>query len=361
MLFCAYLENKSFKNNTFKDYKSIITSIGILGTFAGIFIALWSFNANDISSSVPALLEGLKFAFITSIAGIFISIVLSITQNLKGGIPSDHIPNDPSDKLINFLDNSHKKERIFLKALHDEQQKSLLSIYEEQKKSNQNTLQINQSIDQLEKNINTHFDTANSLFKQTLDTLSKGATEEIIKALEGVIADFNNNLTEQFGDNFKQLNESVKNMIIWQENYKVAIQQIEGNLNIALNNIEQSSNAMEKFANNFEKISETNEDLKKIIQVNQHQIENIETHLNTLKSIGEEAGLITSSIGDFSKTIQGSLSNQSEGLKKLNDSLVRELDSSLGNLNKALTSLTDKFIKDYQQFLELIKNLRPPK
>jgi hypothetical protein len=34
-------------------------------------------------------------------------------------------------------------------------------------------------------------------------TTSKGATEEIIKALQDVIQDFNTNLTEQFGDNFK--------------------------------------------------------------------------------------------------------------------------------------------------------------
>ena len=48
------------------------------------------------------------------------------------------------------------------------------------------------------------------------------------------------NLTEQFGDNFKQLNESVKKMIIWQENYKVAIEQIEKNLQVAVTNIEKN-------------------------------------------------------------------------------------------------------------------------
>jgi translation initiation factor 2 alpha subunit (eIF-2alpha) len=46
------------------------------------------------------------------------------------------------------------------------------------------------------------------------------ATEEIIKALQDVIKDFNNNLTEQFGDNFKQLNEAVLKMIEWQSTYK---------------------------------------------------------------------------------------------------------------------------------------------
>lgn len=50
---------------------------------------------------------------------------------------------------------------------------------------------------------------------------------EILDALEMVVKDFNKNLTEQFGDNFKQLNESVKSMIVWQENYKTQIKSSE--------------------------------------------------------------------------------------------------------------------------------------
>ncbi|RMD63219.1 hypothetical protein D6833_05875, partial [Candidatus Parcubacteria bacterium] len=35
------------------------------------------------------------------------------------------------------------------------------------------------------------------------EMLSKSATEQVINALKDVISDFNQNLTEQFGDNFK--------------------------------------------------------------------------------------------------------------------------------------------------------------
>ena len=46
---------------------SIITVIGVLGTFAGITYALFEFDTNDIKASVPQLLNGSKFAFVTSI------------------------------------------------------------------------------------------------------------------------------------------------------------------------------------------------------------------------------------------------------------------------------------------------------
>jgi len=47
---------KSFKNNT-KKYAGTITSIGILGTFTGICIALFSFDVSNIDQSVPNLLR----------------------------------------------------------------------------------------------------------------------------------------------------------------------------------------------------------------------------------------------------------------------------------------------------------------
>lgn len=62
-----------------------------------------------------------------------------------------------------------------------------------------------------------HTEFSNKLWeqlKQFADLMAKGATEQIIDALKQVIIDFNNNLTEQFGENFKALDASVKNLSI---------------------------------------------------------------------------------------------------------------------------------------------------
>jgi methyl-accepting chemotaxis protein len=64
---------------------------------------------------------------------------------------------------------------------------------------------------------------------------------EVLGALEIVVKDFNKNLTEQFGDNFKHLNEAVKNMIIWQENYRTHIDHSEESLNRILAELKQVS------------------------------------------------------------------------------------------------------------------------
>ena len=51
-------------------------TLGITGTFFGIFIGLLYFDTSDIENSVPELLNGLKTAFITSLAGLIANIIV---------------------------------------------------------------------------------------------------------------------------------------------------------------------------------------------------------------------------------------------------------------------------------------------
>jgi len=68
---------------------------------------------------------------------------------------------------------------------------------------------------------------------------AKQNRSETLQALEMVVSEFNNNLTKQFGDNFKQLNESVKAMITWQDNYKTQIVKSEESLNKILSQLQK--------------------------------------------------------------------------------------------------------------------------
>ncbi|MEA1983407.1 MAG: hypothetical protein U9N39_07675 [Campylobacterota bacterium] len=69
---------------TGKDLKSQIVSMGVLGTFVGIFIGLQAFNPDDIINSVNEILVGLKTAFFTSIVGMGVSTTLSLIQKFQG-------------------------------------------------------------------------------------------------------------------------------------------------------------------------------------------------------------------------------------------------------------------------------------
>ena len=56
---------------------SMISSLGVIGTFLGITIGLARFNPQDIDQSIPVLLDGLKTAFYTSLCGMTFSLILA--------------------------------------------------------------------------------------------------------------------------------------------------------------------------------------------------------------------------------------------------------------------------------------------
>ncbi|DAB34027.1 MAG TPA: hypothetical protein CFH82_07380 [Sulfurospirillum sp. UBA12182] len=79
---------------------------------------------------------------------------------------------------------------------------------------------------------------------------------ETLEALEIVVKEFNTNLIEQFGDNFKELNESVKNMITWQDNYKSMIKSHEDGIIKILSEIKTVSLLKENEQKNIQALIE---------------------------------------------------------------------------------------------------------
>jgi len=176
-----------------RNYKNEIVSLGVLGTFMGIALGLFNFDATNVKDSMPYLLDGLKTAFITSGVGIFFSIIISLLK-------------------------PQKISRITLEDITKNQEKI---------------------IETLEKSLNE---------------ISKSANEEIINSLEKVVNQFNKNITEEFGQNFKELNSAVKNMITWQENYKNQVKDYENSLNNVFSNLENISKIKEEQEKNIENI-----------------------------------------------------------------------------------------------------------
>lgn len=60
---------------------TIVSTLGVLGTFFGITIGLYDFNTSDLDNSIPLLLSGLKTAFVTSLAGMVGALILTRIVN----------------------------------------------------------------------------------------------------------------------------------------------------------------------------------------------------------------------------------------------------------------------------------------
>ena len=86
--------DKLVENRRIIEYfPTLVSTLGVLGTFYGITVGLLDFDTANLDASIPALLDGLKTAFFTSLAGMVGSMVLSAfisrKQDEKDGGVSD--------------------------------------------------------------------------------------------------------------------------------------------------------------------------------------------------------------------------------------------------------------------------------
>jgi|GEM_PF-2166692 len=313
-------------NGNHLDFRSLIVTVGIFGTFLGILLGLLEFDTLNIEGSVPPLLEGMKTAFLTSVFGLGASGALTFIALVTG-------KEDDSEAAA--------------------------------------TRSLERKLQELLDETKTGFKVTNYNLEQALNKLAEGATAGIIEALNAVIADFNRNLKEQFGDNFKQLNEAVFKLVDWQVNYSAHVENSTAQLSEATSNIKraiestiESTTAIDSVKESIERVLYTATEIQNQTTLANQALEaqkRILTDFDTLFiQFKNNLQATASQTTELTDNIKNSLSTQSESLNQLTGSIKEKLPESLGQLEKTLTGLTQKFGDDYRQFLEatavLIRN-----
>lgn len=345
MFYFAVKEYRNRQAGGHADYKALIVSIGVLGTFIGIFIGLWQFDTANIANSVPALLEGLKLAFATSILGMLVSVVLASLEKADSA--------SFMDEAATLASISGKLDAVpaiaaETKEIVEQLKKFRVEVMDEQKRS--------------QKFIEGQFVKTNKALDIAIKTLAEGATSQIIKALEGVITDFNNNLTKQFGDNFKQLNAAVHKLVEWQENYRRQVEHSTRMLRAISDSLKNSDKTLAEISRrNNEMI-----DIQKLVHATLKQqgeqlkmsgalIANQERLTKNLDSMMRDYEAVIKKTGQgiekLTDSINKSVSAQSQSLKSLADNIEKQLPRTLADLDSNLAGLTRRFATDYQSFL----------
>jgi len=328
---------------------SILVSLGILGTFIGIVIGLLNFEAQDIQNSISGLLEGLKTAFITSLAGMGLSIALKALDVLffmhmrrAGKSAAEGISAEDIHKVM-----THQADLL-------DGIKQSLSGQEEGSIIGQVRLLRSDIVDFRTSTERSQADFKKELFEQLenfAQMLSKSATETVINALKEVIQDFNKHLVEQFGDNFKELNQSVVRMIDWQDEYKNHIEQLEHRFEIAVNELERTAIANESISQSLaqteqsinsidqhcESIPQSIEQLRPVLDVNQNQIERLQEHLEVFAKMRERAVEAVPELQEHMNQLSKQFSEQVGQIMTTMHEGAMEFGTSVDRTNSALT------------------------
>jgi len=351
---------------------ALLTSLGIFGTFTGIVIGLLAFDPGNIDGSIEGLLEGLKTAFLTSLLGIILSIIYKTIQTINIFSTSDQSKGAESatpEDILEAIKQQGKAIDSLITSIGSDNNNSILSqmkLLRGDINDNQNkAFQIQQESTAALNNINgllVKQSESFSSFSDTLwikmqdfaDVLSKSATETVIEALKQVITDFNNNLTEQFGENFKQLNESVKALLVWQENYKQQIEQMTEHYQQGVSAISATEASVLAISNESKVIPQTMTDLKQVMEVNKHQLNELENHLEAFKDMRDKA---VEAVPEIRKQIDETVNTLADSVDAANkhyETLLTESDKYIQKHINTSNELLDKFITNAKDGVDTI-------
>ena len=333
---------------------SIVTVIGVLGTFVGIAWGLLNFDTQNIEASVPLLLEGLKFAFLTSIMGIAGSIYLkwsSLNERKRQAVSEETYTGATIDDLANILLLIHKVHQVE----GNETRETLRAIEKALTGDGDSTV-----LTQLQKLRTTFSDKQDDLlqaFKEFATQMADNNTKALIEALEAVMRDFNAKINEQFGDNFKQLNEAVGKINDWQEQYRQQMDELATEFRIAAESIEKSRESLESIAERSDVIVSSAEKLDPILQAIQQQIQLMNDRLEAFNALADNASnafpIIENRLNqltdDFTQVVAENIDNSQVSMERQREALTnqaQQLETIVTDTNRRLNTETERIFRE---------------
>jgi hypothetical protein len=286
------------------DIPTYLTTIGIVGTFFGLYLSLKDFDSGNIEGSIPHLLEGLKTKFLVSLWGVGLSLVLKIS--------------------LVFLNSRTKSNTASGSSLDD----VVNSIHNLGNVINNNLKQQNDNLVLLR-----------SDFSNFSQNMAEQNSEAFIKALSEVIRDFNTQINEQFGDNFKQLNQAVGKLLDWQENNKSEMSRILELLNGNSNVLDKANETLAVATSSMDSAHKQIALVKEIC----HQLEPVmrslhedSTHTReTVRSLNEFSFQMKQVLPEFKVNIDQIVNAASSGLSRFNEGLEKTYNMQLSEMDKA--------------------------
>lgn len=344
---------------------SMLTSLGILGTFTGIFYGLIEFDLDSINSSIHQLLEGLKVAFGTSILGLGSALSFRISRPfLEKAMPDE---GTTAEDLLRSLERTER------------------------------------GLEAVQEVTRAGFEAQILEFKQFAEHMSKAFSDAIIEELKSVIREFNDKMSEQFGENFKQLNEAVGRLLEWQENYRTQLEDLKRSFETAVESLLETEAALTKVEQATRSIPEHAQQLSDVNQALNAQIEKLYQGLSSIEEmrtraegaipdiadrIAEMTNTISASVEEqrqtveavketissslaeqqttqqqmleglqsaFNETLQTAMNHLNDAVKQLDEAMQTEIENTVRTMAESLSGTAQKFVSDYDALLEQVR------
>lgn len=381
-------------------FPSFLSTLGVLGTFYGITVGLLAFNSNDLDKSIPELLDGLKTAFFTSLAGMIGSLILSAfisrKQDEKDGGVSDI--NQAAGEIVQAVKDMSDENKQTLQALKDQalqQSQNQTAFYNT---AGQILQALNTNIAELNGFKNSFSNAINSLNSLVVHSQSQSADTSVIKGLTESLSTSIGNVEEKMSQqvqatsgvlnavqtvptidrNISEITDMISGMSTTQDEMNNQVQKLKDILDAEVDQIERSMDKTnhlleEKFNEFSELLKKSNTEalvevmkkvteefqkqmnalINKLIQENFDQLNKSVEKLNTWQQENKE---MISSLTKQYKEMSTNFEATSTSLTKVKDDTT-SLVSEGGKLQKLVDALNKVIIED-EKFLKLTTDLQ---
>ena len=304
---------ESCNYNVCTQVAGILTALGILGTFLGLVLGLRSFdfsNADQMTSSVEALVGGLNVAFYTSIYGVTLSILYNIIfRRITTGL---------TQELNHFYD-------AFNSALEPVSQKAMAERMDSRQAENNALMQeIKELLDerlgerlgyQMAETLTPVFDR----IIQSLDSMMLDFHKEQANSLEKIVDAFVDRMGGALNSHVKALGESVDELSQAQKTMSVELQRL------------------------IKQIVKTSKDTS---QINEHAgiiLEQLSGYIPLLTQTSQDSAKVIENMTQWSEDVQKMTDTQQKVMKEMaveQNELLKTMAEHEGNLDQTCEEIS---------------------
>ena len=311
---------------------TFLTTLGIFFCFIGIAWGLLKFDPSDVKYSIPRLLEGIRTSFWASVAGIFWALTIKARLALWGDAKLVVTARNQQGATLNDVADYLAKLNAALAGSEDS---TLLG-----------------QIKLLRSDSSYRLDRLNSTFEAYSEKIAEANSRALMQALQSVVHDFNAQVNDQFGENFKHLNAAVEKLVTWQSHYE---QQLASLIEQETETRRSMTEAAARFTEIVRKCAEFTDiahSLKKLLVALNTEKEQLNFSLSTLGELINHAsrGLptleqnITAMTRQVEQGVRANqeamsaiLKNAAQSIQAYNQQLTALLAATIATANKDLT------------------------
>lgn len=304
----------------YSNAPSLMTSIGVFGTFLGIVLGLLDFDPENLENSTNTLIVGMKTAFVSSVVGMLAAISFKVIDaiNNRSITTADEMASQVTDALQqmveSFNDGLMDKFGENFRQLND----AVIGLNDWIKEHEQNIKDSQNLLTQTAEHTQETMDRAEIMSDSLLQ--SQQMTERTLSSLEKLQQDIHANTLEtksiinDISNSITELRDAMTGLSGLEfQSFNEQVEEILQNMEMATNGLSESAN----------------------------KIENVPT-------------IIEQSVKDASESMAKQLEASTN---KTMDNLDKETERALQQLGNSLASISEQFANDYKPLANELKKV----